>query len=88
MAENEYGLFTFKSTHAAMAAQKALKGSVNFQICPVLRMISASCGIALRLSMDDVEKSKKLLEESKIDKKMFDTYCIFSENGCQNFKLI
>lgn len=88
MTENEYGLLTFNSTHAAMAAQRVLKGKVNFQICPVLRMISASCGIALRISMENVEISKKLLEENKIDENMYNSYCIFSEDGCQKFKLI
>ncbi len=88
MAENDYGLLTFKSTHTAMAAQKALKDSVSFQVCPVLRMISASCGIALRIAVKDMDISKKLLLENKIEENMFEMYHIFYENGSQNFKLI
>ena len=45
----DYGLIAFSSTYAAIYAQKALKPVAPVQVMPVLREISASCGIALRV---------------------------------------
>ena len=88
MAEKEtYALITFKSTHAAMAAQKSM-GDIKFKICPVLRMISASCGIALRIDIAEAEKAKNLLTANNIKEDMFDTYRIYYENDCPKFERI
>ena len=84
---DEYGLLTFKSSMSAMAAQKVLK-DIKFQVCPVLRMISASCGIALRISLCDVDAAKKLLEENAATKAMFDAYRIFTKDGSKAFEKI
>ncbi len=42
-------MLAFASTHAAITAQRALEGRVPFLTMPVLREVSASCGIALRV---------------------------------------
>lgn len=47
-----YLLFTFDSTHAAMAASRVLK-PLGAVMMPTLREISVSCGISLRLRPED-----------------------------------
>ncbi len=39
----------FDSTHAAIAAQRALEGLLPLRVVPTLRQIAASCGISLRV---------------------------------------
>jgi len=45
---DEYYLFTFESTHAAISTEKLLKPA-EVTIMPVPRFISASCGISVRV---------------------------------------
>ena len=85
MSDKDYALITFKSTHAAMAAQRCL-GDIKFKVCPVLRMISASCGISLRISAHEAEKAKILLTENNMREEMFDIYLIYFDDNCQKFK--
>lgn len=61
MEKGVYLALTFESTHAAMAAQRNLKGKVNHAVMPVPRCISASCGIAIR-----VEESERAALEGAL----------------------
>ncbi len=54
-------VIAFESTHAAMAAQKALEG-MAFYVIPTPTDISASCGISLRLEDDLLEDAAARLE--------------------------
>lgn len=58
----EYYLYTFESTHAAIATDKLLKplGSV---VMPVPRFISSSCGISVRIEPDRHEEAEQLFRE-------------------------
>lgn len=47
-----YHIMTFENTHTAIMVQKKIEGLLDFLVCPVLREISASCGIALRIQND------------------------------------
>lgn len=49
---------TFASASGAMAAQRALKGVCPVVVMPALRQVTAGCGIALRVEVEDVEKVK------------------------------
>ncbi len=50
-------VIAFESTHAAMAASKALSDAgVRFETIPVPTAISAGCGIALRFEDNGPEK--------------------------------
>ena len=62
MDNNEYLVLTFESTHAAMSAQKYLKGKINHAVMPVPRCISASCGIAIRANTQDIGSLRQLLD--------------------------
>jgi len=59
----EYYLYTFESTHGAIASHKLLKENMNAVMMPVLREISASCGMAVKISPDDFEKSRGLMRQ-------------------------
>ena len=48
-----YQLLAFESTHAAMAAERALKTRMPVTVMPTLRQITAACGISLRIEDRD-----------------------------------
>lgn len=59
---DEYYLFTFVSTHAAISTERLLK-VVDCVTMPVPRFLSSSCGIAVRISIEKHEESEKLFKE-------------------------
>lgn len=59
---------TFPSTYHAIRAEKLLnKEGLTFKMVPVPRVISSSCGIALRCSSPEMEKISYLLRENNIN---------------------
>ncbi len=48
MEEEHYGVFSFASTHHAIAAERALLQTDGTRLIPVPPEISAGCGLALR----------------------------------------
>ena len=52
---------TFASASGAIAAQRALDGVYPAVVMPVLRQVSAGCGIALRLMPEDVPRARAAL---------------------------
>ena len=54
---------TFASASGAMAAQHALRGICPVVVMPVLRQVSAGCGIALRVEPEQVEQVRQILTE-------------------------
>ena len=53
--QKESAVVTFDSTHHAMAAEDILRGeSVKLEVVPPPSNLSAGCGLALRISLDDV----------------------------------
>ncbi len=61
----EYVLFTFDSTHSAIAAQRLL-ADLSPVLMPTLREISASCGMSLRLRSEDRGCAESRMAESGI----------------------
>ncbi|MBR4875189.1 MAG: DUF3343 domain-containing protein [Clostridia bacterium] len=59
-----YYLYTFESTHGAIAAQKLLKDRMQATIMPVLREINASCGISVRIPVEGYEESLQLMQDN------------------------
>ena len=72
----DYCLIAFSSSSGAIQAQRVLKGHVAFQTMPVLREISASCGIALRLPPEGVEAAAALLGGSELRPGEFTFYAV------------
>lgn len=61
MIEKFY-LYTFSNTHGAIAAEKILK-EAGATILPVPRVISASCGISVRIRLENIDLARRLMEE-------------------------
>ena len=58
-------LFAFDSTNYAIAGEKTLK-SLGAVVMPILREITASCGMAIRVAPEKEEEAIALLEKSDI----------------------
>ncbi len=70
----EYYLFTFESTHAAISTEKILKPA-ECTIMPVPRFISSSCGISVRIRPDMREQAESLFaSESNLSTDEFKYY--------------
>ena len=74
----DYCLITFSSSNGAIQAQRVLKGHLPFQVMPVLREVSASCGIALRLAPDAVEQARSVRSRSEL---RADEYAFYGVSG-------
>lgn len=59
----EYYLYTFESTHGAISSHKLLKEHMEAIIMPILREISASCGMSVKVSPEDLDESLRLMRE-------------------------
>lgn len=67
MKAEKYCLFTFNTTSHALKAEKILKAlGAEFLIVPTLREISSSCGLSVKLSLENMEKYYKDLIDNKI----------------------
>lgn len=75
----EYYLITFANTNTAMAAQKGLKGKLDFHIMPTLREISGSCGISIKIQPSAFEKARTLIQEQFPASSLYQFYHITSE---------
>lgn len=69
-------VFTFRSTHSAITAQSIFKGRVSFQVMPVPREISASCGISIRLEEQGLAKARELLASSPLAAEEYALYAL------------
>lgn len=48
-------VFTFETTHQAMAAEQVLRrGGVGFDLVPPPQEVEAGCGLALRIALGDL----------------------------------
>lgn len=77
---SRYYLFTFESTHAAIAAQKLLS-PLGVIIMPTLREISASCGMSLRTREEILPQAKEIMQSSSIDPTLYDLYFVEQQDG-------
>ena len=61
-----YQLLAFESTHAAMAAERALKTRMPVTVMPTLRQITAACGISLRIEDRDGPALDRALKDGLV----------------------
>ena len=74
-------MITFESTHAAIATEKLL-APAGVRIMPVPRFISASCGIAVRISPEQREEAERLFKkESKLAADEYAYYHVLGEEA-------
>ena len=79
----KFGILTFDSTHHAIKAENDLiREGIQTKTIPTPRDITLSCGIAIRISPDDIEKIKGLLEEGKLTYK--ELHLLTIEDGKRN----
>ena len=62
MRNDSYYALAFDSTHMAVAAEKYLSARIAVSVMPTPRKITASCGISLRVELEDGERLKELLK--------------------------
>lgn len=60
-------VIVFDSTHFAIFAEKTLKNfDIKADIIPTPREISASCGLSIKFSYEDLEKIKDIIVNQNI----------------------
>jgi hypothetical protein len=58
----KYAIFTFATTHQAMAAEDILRqAGIGLEVVPPPRELSAGCGLALRVSLSQVAAARLAL---------------------------
>ncbi len=60
MGDIVWNVLAFESTHAAMAAQKIL-GELKPYVIPTPKVITANCGMSLRMGDAEAEKAREIL---------------------------
>ncbi|KYH34106.1 hypothetical protein CLTEP_19510 [Clostridium tepidiprofundi DSM 19306] len=59
-----YYIITFINTYEAMKAEKEIiNNNINAIVMPTPTYITKSCGISLKIEVDDYEKLSKLIDE-------------------------
>jgi hypothetical protein len=67
---NDFGIITFQSTHHAMRAERILtQEGIKTKTIPTPRDITLSCGIAIRIAVDDLETIIELKRSGKLEYK-------------------
>lgn len=61
--DTEYMIITFSSTHQAMHFEKCLLMQFAIELIPTPRHISASCGLSIKLEVEDHRAIIKHLED-------------------------
>lgn len=60
-------VFTFNSTSAAIFAEQVLlQAAVKVKVMPLPSKIAAGCGIALRVSQNELTKAKQIIKENQV----------------------
>lgn len=77
--KDEYYLYTFESTHGAIMTEKLFK-PIGVVVMPVPRLISTSCGIAVRVEPEKLAESERIFREgSGLSDDEFKIYHIVSD---------
>ena len=65
--KTEQLVLTFNTTHDAISAEKYCKeNGIDARLIPVPRIISASCGMALKAALSEDERLKAAVSEGQI----------------------
>lgn len=63
-----FHLITFNSTHMAIKAEKCLISSgVKVKIIPVPSEITSSCGISIKININDLHEAQNIMLKNNID---------------------
>ena len=68
----EFLIFAAESTQLVIKAEKILKEvGIECRIIPLPKEIDASCGLAIRTELQNLEKVQKIFEENEMDLKRY-----------------
>ncbi|HHT63936.1 MAG: DUF3343 domain-containing protein [Bacillota bacterium] len=82
--EEEFFIISFESTHYAMLVENKLKeAELKVNLIPTPRIITASCGLSLKIDSDVMEDVSKALKSYDLDATMFQIYRVI-KNGNEN----
>lgn len=74
----DYCMLSFRNTHTAITAQRLLACVLPIQTMPVLREVSAGCGIAVRFSPGHLPAARAALSASPLSP---DEYALYGVTG-------
>ena len=64
----KFKLFTFNSTHQAILMEKVIKeNGYGVRLIPIPRELSASCGLAARVALEEFEAVSKIAEDGGVE---------------------
>lgn len=64
---DKYYILTFENTHSAINAESVLKANnIKGIVMPTPTFVTKSCGISLKLTEEELEKVKPLIDQEKI----------------------
>ena len=67
MKEEKYAVATFKSTHYTIQAEEVFKSNnISFKTIPTPREITVSCGLAILFTLEDVPKTRELIDSGDL----------------------
>lgn len=67
MKEENYAVATFKSTHYTIQAEGVFKeNNISFKTIPTPREITVSCGLSILFTLEDVPKTRELIDSGEL----------------------
>ncbi len=82
MTEKAFILISFASTHLAIKAERILKKSIDVEMIPTPRSITASCGLSIKAERGELETAAKILNKADIDRKLISIYDMGCDMSC------
>jgi len=73
----EFNVIAFESTHYAILTEKMLKEKFKVEMIPTPRIITASCGLSLKIPKDSLPDIIIFLNEEIFDPNMLAIYRIY-----------
>lgn len=65
--DEKFLIFSAESTHLVMQVEKMFtENEISCRVIPLPVEISANCGLAVRVEINNLEKAKKIIEEREI----------------------
>lgn len=82
----EYYIIAFNSTNQAILSEKLLiDKNIDVKIIPLPTHITASCGLSLKIELNELKKVSNLLKQNNI---VFDIYFVIKDRFKKNIKKI
>lgn len=69
MMNETFCVVVFESTHDAIKTEKAIKAELTVTLIPTPREISASCGLSVRFSPEEIENVRRIVKTVGLERK-------------------